>query len=101
MEMTESELVAAAKEGDKAAMTKLYEMHTGLMVYYAIREYDTSPLGFDDVKSLWGEVFMEAIYSYKEDGGQPFGRWVGNNMYYALRDVRLKANDPRSKDGET
>ena len=94
MEMTENELVAAAKEGSHAAMTKLYKMHRGLMVYHAIREYETSPLNFQDVESLWGVVFMEAIYSYKEDSGQPFGRWVGNNMHYALGDERLKARHP-------
>ena len=95
--MEEVELVRAAKEGNQEAMTALVELHKGLLKYHAGREWDTSPLSYEDVMSLGYVTLMECIYSFKEEGGLPFGRWVGNNLHYVIRDERLKARYPHFK----
>jgi len=89
--MNEMELVRAAKEGNQQAMSELYEMHKGLLIFHAGRENPRSALSFEDIMSVGHEQFMLSIQSFKEDGGTTFGQWMGGNIYHAVSLERVKS----------
>ena len=86
--MEELELVQKARDGDNEAAKKLLEDNMGILKYFVKKR--GHGLEWEDGMGEAYLTFAECLHSFDPEKGQPFGRWVGNNLYYSLNRARLR-----------
>lgn len=87
--MTEGHWIAAAKSGDKEAMTHLLLQYEGLC-RKAAGQAHLAPLG-EDALSAARESFLRAVYEYDPARGVPFPGYAKAKVYGDLRTLFKKA----------
>ena len=87
--MTEEHWIAAAKGGDKEAMTNLIARYEGLC-RKAAGQAHLAPLG-EDALSAARESFLRAVREYDESRGVPFPGFAKAKVYGDLRTLFKRA----------